>query len=129
MYYFLVVLEFRIFALTFIRDESESLSIMSDSLRPHGQYRLLYSAGQNTGVGSLPLLQQVFLTQESNRGLLHRRWILYQLSYQKGKSEVPQLCPTLCDSMDCSIRGPSAHGIFQARVLKWVAISFSRGSF
>ena len=54
---------------------------MSDSLRPHGQYRLLYSAGQNTGVGSLPLLQQVFLTQESNRGLLHRRWILYQLSY------------------------------------------------
>ena len=40
------------------------------------------SSGQNTGVGSLSLLQQVFLTQESNWGLLHCRWILYQLSYQ-----------------------------------------------
>ena len=37
---------------------------------------------QNTGVDSLSLLQQVFLTQESNQGLLHWRWILYQLSYQ-----------------------------------------------
>jgi len=38
----------------------------------------------NTGVGSLSLLQGIFLTQESNRGLLHCRWILYQLSYQGG---------------------------------------------
>ena len=37
---------------------------------------------KNTGVGSLSLLQQIFLTQESNQGLLHCRWILYQLSYQ-----------------------------------------------
>ena len=37
---------------------------------------------QNTGVGSLSLLQRIFPTQESNRGLLHCRWILYQLSYQ-----------------------------------------------
>ena len=37
---------------------------------------------QNTGVGSLSLLQRIFLTQESNRGLLHYRRILYQLSYQ-----------------------------------------------
>ena len=36
----------------------------------------------NTGVGSLSLLQQIFLTQESKQGLLHCRWILYQLSYQ-----------------------------------------------
>ena len=35
----------------------------------------------NTGVGSLTLLQGIFLTQESNQGLLHCRWILYQLSY------------------------------------------------
>ena len=40
-------------------------------------------------------------------------------------SEVTQLCPTLCDSMDCSLPGSSVHGIFQARVLEWVAISFS----
>ena len=36
--------------------------------------------------------------------------------------------PTLCDPMDCSLSGVSVHGIFQARVLEWIAISFSRGS-
>ena len=36
-----------------------------------------------------------------------------------------QLCPTLCDSMDCSLPGSPIHGIFQARVLEWVAIAFS----
>ena len=39
-----------------------------------------------------------------------------------------QMCPTLCDPMDCSPSGSSVHGILQARVLEWVAISFSRGS-
>ena len=42
------------------------------------------------------------------------------------KSEVTQSCLTLCDPMDCSLPGSSVHGIFQARVLDWVAISFSR---
>ena len=36
-----------------------------------------------------------------------------------------QSCPTLCDSMDCSLPGSSVHGIFQARVLEWGAIAFS----
>ena len=44
------------------------------------------------------------------------------------ESEVAQLCPTLCDPMDCSLSGSSIHGIFKARILEWVAISFSRGS-
>ena len=44
-------------------------------------------------------------------------------------SEVTQSCPTLSDPMDCSPPGFSIHGIFQAWVLEWVAISFSRGSF
>ena len=39
-----------------------------------------------------------------------------------------QLCLTLCDIVDCSLPDSSAHGIFQARILEWVAISFSRGS-
>ena len=43
----------------------------------------------------------------------------------KSESEVAQSCPTLCDPMDCSLLGPSVHGIFQARVLEWVAIAFS----
>ena len=37
-------------------------------------------------------------------------------------------CPTLCDPMDCTLPGSSVHGIFQTRILEWVAISFSRGS-
>ena len=40
-------------------------------------------------------------------------------------SSVAQLCPTLYDPMDCSLTGSSVHGIFQARVLNWVAISYS----
>ena len=44
------------------------------------------------------------------------------------ESKVVQSCPTLCSPMDCSLPGSSVHGIFQARVLEWVAISFSRGS-
>ena len=46
----------------------------------------------------------------------------------RSESEVAQSCPTLCDPMDCSPPGSSAHGILQARILEWVAISFSRGS-
>ena len=44
-------------------------------------------------------------------------------------SKVTQPCPTLCDPMDCSPPGSSVHGIFQARVLEWVAISPPRGIF
>ena len=44
-------------------------------------------------------------------------------------SEVAQSCPTLCDPMDCSLSGSSIHGIFQARMLEWISISFSRGPF
>ena len=44
------------------------------------------------------------------------------------KCEVAQSCPTLCDPVDCSSPGSSVHGILQARVLEWVAISFSRAS-
>ena len=46
----------------------------------------------------------------------------------KSDSEVPQSCPTLSDPMDCSLPGSSVHGIFQARVLEWVASAFSSKS-
>ena len=42
--------------------------------------------------------------------------------------EVDQSCPTLCDPVDCNLLGFSVHGILQARILEWIAISFSRGS-
>ena len=44
------------------------------------------------------------------------------------EGEVPQLCPTLCDPMDCSLLGSSLHGIFQARILERVAISLDVGN-
>ena len=47
----------------------------------------------------------------------------------KSESEVTQSCPTLCDPMDYSLPGSSVHGISQARILEWVDMSFSRGSF
>ena len=60
------------------------------------------SPGKNTGVGCHFLFQCM-----------------------KVKSEVAQSCPTLSYPMDCSLPGSSIHGIFQARVLEWVAIAFS----
>ena len=51
-----------------------------------------------------------------------------QISLTEGAAaaaESLQSCPTLCDPMDCSLPGSSIHGIFQARVLEWVAIAFS----
>ena len=79
---------------------------MSDSVRPHRRppTRLLClwdSPGKNTGVGCHFLLQCMKV---------------------KSESEASQSCPTLSDPMDCSLPGPSIHGIFQARVLEWGTI-------
>ena len=63
-----------------------------------------------------------------NPGLPHCRWILYQLSHKGSPMLVSHSCLTLCNSMDCSPPGSSVYGILQAKILVWVAISFSRGS-
>ena len=52
----------------------------------------------------------------------------FQSSKSERESEIAQSCPTLCNPMDCSLLGSSVDGIFRAKVLEWVAISFSRGS-
>ena len=82
---------------------------MSDSVRPHRQKptRLPHpwdSPGKNTGVGCHFLLQCL-------KG--------------KSESEAAQSCLTRSDPRDCSLPGSSVHGIFQARVLEWVAIALS----
>ena len=72
----------RIFGALLRSEVKVKVLVMSDSLQPHGLYSPWNSLGQNTGVGSLSLLQRIFPTQESNPGLLHCRWILYQLSHK-----------------------------------------------
>ena len=52
----------------------------------------------------------------------------FNQGYKESESKATQSCLTLWDPMDCSLLGSSVHGIFQARVLEWVAISVSRGS-
>ena len=88
------------------------------------------SPGQNTGVGSLSFLQKVFPIQGSNPGIPHCRWIIYHLSYQGSPNKhyevevkVTQSCSTLCDPKDYTV-----HGILQARILEWIAFTFSRAS-
>ena len=89
-----------------------SCSVVSDSVRPHRRQptRLPHpwdSPGKNTGMGCHFLLQCMKV---------------------KSESEVPQLCLTLQDPMNCSPPESSVHGLFQARVLEWGAIAFSRVS-
>ena len=83
---------------------------MSDSVRLHRREptrlpRTWDSSGKNTGVGCHFLLQCMKV---------------------KSESEVAQSCLTLSDPMDCSLPSSSIHGIFQARVLEWGAIAFSK---
>ena len=93
-----LILCMKILRCTEMKKWSESRSVVSDSLRPHGLSPWNFP-DQNTEVGSLSLLQEVFPAQGSNPGLPHCRWILYQLSH-KGSP----------------------------RILEWVAYPFSRGS-
>ena len=68
--------------------------------------------------------------QSSNgvAGYQRRNLSHHSRKVRESESEVAQLCLTLCNPMDCSLSGSSVHGTFQARVLEWIAISFSRGS-
>ena len=70
-----------------------------------------------------------FLSIFKPSSLIYRFFYCYDLVYYLWyESEVAQSCLTLCDLMDCSLPGSSVHGIFQARVLEWFAISFSGAS-
>ena len=72
---------------------SESRSVVSDSLRPHELYSAWNSPGQSSGVGSLSVLQGIFLTWGLNPGLLHCRRILYQLNHtREAKRYFTQAC-------------------------------------
>ena len=74
---------------TWAESESESFSVLSNSLWPHQPHSPSNSPGQNTEVGTLSLLQGIFPTQGLNPGLPHCRQILYQLSH-KGSPRIPE---------------------------------------
>ena len=90
--------------------ESESRSVVSDSLRPHGLYSPWISLGQNTGVGNLSLLQGIFPTQGSNLGLPQSGQILYKLKEgwvpKKWCFQTVVLKKTLESPLDCKEINP-----------------------
>ena len=100
---------------------------------PRGQ-----TVGEGTGSPdghgvSVTLNQRLFFLSdyEAWKNNLTRKEIpasVYNFITDKDMCEITQLCLTLCDPMDCSLPDSSVHGIFQARILEWGAISFSRES-
>ena len=71
-------------------------------------------------------MEQILVLEVDHKVLLPPHALLtVSIDYKESESLVAQSCLTLCDSMDCSPLGSSVHGIFQARVPEWVAISFS----
>ena len=81
-----------------------------------------------SGEGEVLQQECLWLFEEKPRGLACLENSEQKNTLVIGEREVTQLCPTVCNPMDCSLPGSSTHGIFQARTLKWVASSFSRGS-
>ena len=92
---------------TAAKSHQSSASVQPHRRQPTRLHRPWDSPGKNTGVGCHFLLQCMKV---------------------KSESEVTQSYPTLSDPMDCSLPGSSIHGIFQARVLEWGAIAFSKES-
>ena len=71
-------------------------------------------------------MEQILALEIDHRVLLlPHALLMVSVDYKESESLVTQSCLTLCDPMDCSPPGSSIHRIFQARVLEWVAISFS----
>ena len=117
-----------------IEPRSSTLQVDSLPSEPQGKPK-------NPVVGSLTLLQQIFLTQESTgisciRGGFFTNRAMEEALLLKGACKIRdcnpstkvQSCLTFCDPMDYSQSGSSVHGIFQARILECVTISFSKAS-
>ena len=66
-------------------------------------------------------------TQRGTQSYREKRRQRSEIEVTGGEAKSLQSCPTVCDSMDCSLPGSSVHGIFQARVLEWVATAFFSG--
>ena len=105
MFVFLCLIYFSKYAAAAAKSLQSCPTLQPHRRQPTRLRRPWDSPGKNTGVGCHFLLQCMKV---------------------KSESEVAQSCPTLSDPMDCSPPGSSIHGIFQARVLEWGAIAFSK---
>ena len=83
--------------------------------------QILYSNLKH--IDSVQLLANLLMSEPRS---LHLVWVCW-LCLMDFLPVCAQSCPTVCGPMDCTQRGSSLHGIFQARILEWVAISYSRG--
>jgi len=88
-----------------------------EGVKPHQFQYWMQSCSDKPSLEQPTTTQSAVLFQTLNLGVVE----------SESESEVTQSCPTLCDPKDCSPPGSSVHGIFQARVLEWVAIAFSNG--
>ena len=115
-----------------IKSRSPTLQMDSLPAEPQGKPR-------NTGKGSLSLLQGIFVTQESNQGLLHCRliffftnWAIREAHMNSGLNSLPYTALAKVMSNSAMLLtvppGSSVHGLLQARIVEWVAFPFSRGS-
>ena len=125
------------FLLVLIHSENEvaqSCPTLCDPMNCNPPASLSMGFSRQESWSGLPFpFQGIFPTQESNPGLLHCRQILYRLNHQESRpfpsaaaaAKSLQSCPTLCNPINGSPPGSPVPGILQARILEWVAMSFS----
>ena len=117
-----------------VKEESEKvglkLSIQKTKIMASGPITSWEIDGETESdfiLGGFKITADGDCSHEIKRCLFLGRKAMINLERKK-EGEVTQSCLTLCDPMDCSLPGSSVHGILQATILEWVAISFSRGS-
>ena len=124
--------------LDILKSESESCSVISDSLQRHGLWSPWNSPGQNTGEGSLSLLQGIFPTQGSNPGFPHCRQMLYQLSH-KGSQRILEWVaypfssrssqPRNWTGVSCIAGGFFTSWAIRKALISWTSYQLLRGLF
>ena len=115
-----------------IRKHLETKAMRTQAQETCGAQRNSPNREFHSGTGLLKKLETLKQLQRINKAKVSRRKGIKSSERKHLKrtmSEVAQLCPTLCNPMDYSLSGSSVHGIFQARVLEWIAIFLLQGIF
>ena len=118
--------------LNIYESESESHSVVSDSLQPPGLYSPWNSPGQNTGIGSLSLLRRIFPTQGLYPGLLHCRRLLYQLSHKGSLRKLEWVVYPFSSGSSSYIYKPKlyiATHILYGKIYRYMSLSIERHEY